>query len=152
ENSKSPIFLHELAGRITSAGKYNLNLDAEFIIKKGFRIKYEDTDSLYLTCPDRYYKKCDEAFFRKELSKEAYWTEMVKITMNVMKRLGNQVNAYLRIKKWDVLSKYSILRGTTVGICAYFVNKNDSFLLLPSDKIMQIKDSDKRKKEIDIYS
>ncbi|CAI2185149.1 19765_t:CDS:2, partial [Funneliformis geosporum] len=52
-------------------GKYNLNLVAEFILKKGFRIKYEDTDSLYLTCPDRYYEKCDEIFFKKELSKEA---------------------------------------------------------------------------------
>src|SRR5438034_1250265 len=66
-NSKSPIFLRELAGGTTSAGKYNLNLVAEFVTKKGFGIKYGDTDSLYLTCPDKYYEKCDEAFFRKEL-------------------------------------------------------------------------------------
>ena len=83
-NSKSPIFLRELAGGTTSAGKYNLNLVAEFVTKKGFVIKYGDTDSLYLSYPDRYYEKCDEAFFRKELSKEAYWAEMVKITMDVM--------------------------------------------------------------------
>ncbi|CAI2189408.1 5224_t:CDS:2, partial [Funneliformis geosporum] len=89
-NSLSPIFLHKLACRTTMAGKYNLNLVVEFVSKKGFGIKYGDTDFLYLTCPDRYYKKCDEAFFRKELSKEAYWTEIVKITMNVMKKLRNQ--------------------------------------------------------------
>ncbi|CAI2179044.1 17387_t:CDS:2, partial [Funneliformis geosporum] len=97
-NSLSPIFLRELACETIMAGKYNLNLIAEFVIKKGFRIKYGNTNSLYLTCPNRYYKKCDEAFSRKELSKEAYWTEMVKITINVMKKLYNQVNAYLRIK------------------------------------------------------
>src|SRR3954452_8161279 len=97
-NSKSPIFLRELARRTTSAGKYNLNLVAEFVSKKGFGIKYGDTDSLYLTCPDRYYEKCDEVFSRKELSKEVYWTAMVKITMDVIKKLCDQVNAYLRIK------------------------------------------------------
>src|SRR6266498_316813 len=98
ENLLSPIFLRELAYRTTTAGKYNLNLVAEFVSKKGFGIKYGDTDSLYLTCPDRYYEKCDEAFFREELFKEAYWTEMVKITMDVMRKLHDQVNAYLEIK------------------------------------------------------
>ncbi|GBB96536.1 hypothetical protein RclHR1_27790004 [Rhizophagus clarus] len=98
ENSKSSIFLRELAGGITSAGKYNLSFVAEFVTKKGFGIKYGDTDSLYLTCPEKYYEKCNGAFSRKELSKEGYWTEMVEITMNVMKSLRDQVNAYLRIK------------------------------------------------------
>jgi DNA polymerase elongation subunit (family B) len=97
-NSKSPIFLRELAGGTTSVGKYNLNLVAEFVMKKGFVINYGDTDSLYLTCPDRYYEKCDEAFSRKELSKEAYWAEMVKITMDVVKKLRDQINAYFRIR------------------------------------------------------
>ena len=72
-NSKSPIFLRELTGGTTSAGKFSLNLVAEFVTKKRFGIKYGKTDSLYLTCPDKYYEKCDEAFSRKELSKEAYW-------------------------------------------------------------------------------
>src|SRR4051794_37586091 len=40
----------------------------------------------------------NEAFSRGELSKEAYWTEMVKITMDVIKKLRDQINAYLRIK------------------------------------------------------
>jgi DNA polymerase elongation subunit (family B) len=71
-NSKSPIFLRELAGRTISAGKYNLNLVAEFVTKKEFVINYKDTDSLYISCPDRYYEKCDEAFSRKELFKKAY--------------------------------------------------------------------------------
>ena len=98
KNSKSSIFLCELAGGITLAGKCILSLVAKFVIKIGFKIKYGDTDSLYLTCPDKYFEKCDEAFSRGELSKEAYWTEMVKITMDVIKKLRDQINAYLRIK------------------------------------------------------
>ncbi|CAB5208415.1 unnamed protein product [Rhizophagus irregularis] len=97
-NSLSPIFLRELACGTTTAGKYNLNLVAEFVTKKGFGIKYGDTNSLYLTCPDKYYEICDRAFNEVKLSKEAYWTEMVKITMDVMRKLRDQVNAYLRIK------------------------------------------------------
>ena len=97
-NPLSSIFLRALAGGTTSAGKYDIKLVAEYVEKKGFGIKYGDTDSLYLTCPDKYFEKCDEAFSRKELSKEAYWTEMVKITMDVMKKLRDQINAYLRIK------------------------------------------------------
>ncbi|CAI2184923.1 12181_t:CDS:2 [Funneliformis geosporum] len=59
KNLLSPIFLHRLACRTTIAGKYILNLVAEFVSKK-----------------DRYYEKCNEAFSREELSKETYWTEM----------------------------------------------------------------------------
>jgi len=40
----------------------------------------------------------------------------------------------------------------TVGMCARFINEDDSFQPPPSDKIMQIKDLDKREKEIDDYS
>ena len=53
---------------------------------------------MYLTCPDKYYEKCDRSFNEKRLSKEEYWSEMVKITMDVMKKLRDQINAYLRIK------------------------------------------------------
>ena len=66
--------------------------------RKGFGIKYGDTDSLYLTCPDKHYEKCDKAFAEGELSKEAYWAEMVKITMDVMRKLCDQVNVYLKVK------------------------------------------------------
>jgi len=67
-NSNSPFFFRELAGRITSAGQYIINLVADYVTKKGFGIKYGDTDSLYLTCPDKYYEKCDRVFNKKKLS------------------------------------------------------------------------------------
>ena len=98
KNSDSLFFFRELTREITSAEQYNINLVVDYIIKKGFEIKYDDTDSLYLTCPDKFYRKCDEVFNRGELSKEAYWTEMVKITMKVMDNFCNKVNAFLKIK------------------------------------------------------
>ena len=42
--------------------------------------------------------------------------------------------------------------GTTVGMCVRFINEDDSYQPLPSYKIMQIKNSDVREKEIDKYS
>ncbi|PKY60855.1 DNA/RNA polymerase, partial [Rhizophagus irregularis] len=47
-DSKSPFFLRELAGSVTSAGRRNIKLVADFVKSKGFQIKYGDTDSLYL--------------------------------------------------------------------------------------------------------
>ncbi|CAI2200411.1 11166_t:CDS:2, partial [Funneliformis geosporum] len=60
--SDSPFYILELAGGVTSAGRENIKLVAEFVKKKGFGIKYGDTDSLYLTCPDSYYEKCDLSY------------------------------------------------------------------------------------------
>ncbi len=42
--------------------------------------------------------------------------------------------------------------GMTTAICVRFINEDDSYQLFPSDRIMQIKDSDKKEKQIDIYS
>ena len=40
----------------------------------------------------------------------------------------------------------------TVGMCARFINEDDSYQPDPTDKIMQIKDTDEREKQIDDYS
>ena len=98
--SDFPFYKLELTGGVTSAGRENIKLVAEFVKKKGFRIKYGDTDSLYLTCPDSYYEKCDLTYDAGKgvISKLEYWTEMVKITMVVMEKLRNEVNTFLRLK------------------------------------------------------
>ncbi|CAG8654125.1 17162_t:CDS:2 [Cetraspora pellucida] len=100
-NSLSLFFFLELAGGVTLAGQYNIKLVAEHVTKKkGFGIKYRDTDSLYFTCPVKCYKECDLAYNddKGTISKLEYWTEIVKITMKVMKKLRNEVNTYLKIK------------------------------------------------------
>ncbi|SRR6266540_1611032 len=57
--SDSPFYKLELVGGVTLAGQESIKLVAEFVKKKGFGIKYGDTDSLYLTYPDSYYEKCN---------------------------------------------------------------------------------------------
>ena len=59
-----------------------MRLIVEFVKKKGFGIKYGDTDFLYLTCPDSYYEKCSLTYNAGKgiISKLEYWTKMVKIT------------------------------------------------------------------------
>src|SRR5437762_11673517 len=99
-NSNFPFKYIELAGSVTSAGRENIKLVAEFVKKKGFGIKYSDTDSLYLICPNSCYEKCDLAYNdgKGTISKLEYWTEMVKITMVVMEKLRNEVNIFFRLK------------------------------------------------------
>ncbi|PKY33086.1 DNA/RNA polymerase [Rhizophagus irregularis] len=98
--SGSPFYILELAGGVTSAGQEIIKRVAEYVRKKGFRIKYGDTDSLYLICPDSCYEKYDLAYNdgKGEISKLEYWTEMVKTTMGVMEKLRNDVNTFLRLK------------------------------------------------------
>ncbi|GBC26188.2 DNA-directed DNA polymerase [Rhizophagus irregularis DAOM 181602=DAOM 197198] len=98
--SGSPFYILELAGGVTLAGQEIIKRVAEYVRKKGFRIKYGDTDSLYLICPDSCYEKYELAYNdgEGEISKLEYWTEMVKTTMGVMEKLRNDVNTFLRLK------------------------------------------------------
>ena len=65
--------LRELAGGVTSAEQRNIKLVANFVKRKGFRIKYRDTDSLYLVCSEEFFQECDTAYDNGNgLSKEEY--------------------------------------------------------------------------------
>ncbi|CAB4426131.1 unnamed protein product [Rhizophagus irregularis] len=96
-DSKSPFFLRELAGGVTSAGQRNIKLVADFVKRKGFGIKYGDTDSLYLVCPEERFQRCDEAYDSGNgISKEEYWSRMVEISMVEMEKLRDEVNDFLK--------------------------------------------------------
>ncbi len=98
--SDFPFYKLELIGDVTSAEQKNIKLVAEFMKKKSFRIKYDDTDSLYFTCLDSYYEKYDLTYDTEKgiISKLEYCTEMIKIIMVVMEKLHNEVNTFLRLK------------------------------------------------------
>ncbi|GES84373.1 DNA polymerase family B-domain-containing protein [Rhizophagus clarus] len=96
-DSKSPFYLRALAGGVTSAGQRNIKLVTDFVKSKGFQIKYEDTDSLYLVPPERCFQECDEMYDSGNgIPKEEYWSRMVNISMEVMEKLRDEVNDFLR--------------------------------------------------------
>ncbi|PKK59165.1 DNA/RNA polymerase [Rhizophagus irregularis] len=96
-DSKSPFFLRELAGGVTSAGRRNIKLVADFVKSRGFQIKYGNTDSLYLICPEECFQECDEAYDSGNgIPKEEYWSRMVEISMEVIGKLHDDVNDFLR--------------------------------------------------------
>ncbi|RHZ57140.1 hypothetical protein Glove_393g50 [Diversispora epigaea] len=96
-NSGSPFFSLPLAGRVTSAGQRNIKLVVDFVKNKDFKIKYGDTDSLYLVCPEEYFQECNTAYNNgNRISKEKYWNEMVKISMRVMGELHDKINEFLK--------------------------------------------------------
>ncbi len=59
---------------------------------------------------------------------------------------------YLKIaKKFNMKIDISYYLKQTVGMYICLINEDDKYQLFSSDKIMQIKDLDKREKEIDDY-
>ena len=94
-NSLSPFFMLHLAGGVTSAGQFNIKLVADFVRSKGFRIKYGDTDSLYLQPPDSVFAECDENYALGKLTREEYFSAMVRITMRALNQVRDDVNAML---------------------------------------------------------
>ena len=60
--------------RFQLSGQRNIKLVADFVKNKGFKIKYGDTNSLYLVCPEEYFQECDTAYDNGNgISKEKYW-------------------------------------------------------------------------------
>ncbi|RIA79608.1 hypothetical protein C1645_745805 [Glomus cerebriforme] len=95
-NSGSPFFLRVLVSGVTSAGQRNIKLIADLIRRKGFGIKYRNTNLLYLICPEEYFQKYDEKYILEKISKEKYWEKMVEISMKTMSELQGEVNDFLR--------------------------------------------------------
>lgn len=94
-NSLSPFFVLALAGGVTTAGKFILTSVLKFVEEKGFKAEYGDTDSLYLKCPEHVYAGCDADFEAGRITREEYWTQMVKITMRVIDDVRAEVEVFL---------------------------------------------------------
>jgi DNA polymerase elongation subunit (family B) len=55
----------------------------------------KNTDSLYITCPNEYFKDCDYKFINSLYDKEQYFTAMVKITLRTINKFEEEINKYL---------------------------------------------------------
>lgn len=55
----------------------------------------KNTDSLYLTCPNKYFRECDLKYISGEYSKEEFYTAMVKISLRVIANFEHEINDFL---------------------------------------------------------
>jgi len=94
-NQLSSWFLLPLAGGVTSLGQYNIKLVAEYVTSRGFCIKYGDTDSLYLVCPEQSFVDCNNDYVTGRISKEDWFAAQVRISMRVMRTIQREVNEML---------------------------------------------------------
>jgi DNA polymerase elongation subunit (family B) len=94
-NSRSALFLLPLAGGVTAAGKRCIQLAADFVQDRGYRLHAGDTDSLYLSCPAACFREADEEYAFGRLAREEYWAEQVRISMREMAALSAALNAHL---------------------------------------------------------
>jgi DNA polymerase elongation subunit (family B) len=95
-NKLGPLFLLELAGAVTGSGQYNIKLAADIVRERGFRTVYGDTDSMYLICPPALFVECDVAYALGRLTREEWWSAMVRITMRALNTIRDEVSARLK--------------------------------------------------------
>ena len=54
-----------------------------------------NTDSLYISCPESYYKELDKEYYTNKINKEEYNTNLVTITFKAIEDIKEKVNDYL---------------------------------------------------------
>ena len=55
----------------------------------------KNTDSLYLTCPNKHFVDCDSRYISGEYSKEDFYTAMVKISLRIIANFEQEMNEFL---------------------------------------------------------
>lgn len=95
-NKRSPFFVLQLAGAITTSGQDNIKMVQRFVEKELCGVMYGDTDSLYLSMPEKYFHDIDVKYYTRQINKLEYWTELVNITFETIKPLNDNVNKILQ--------------------------------------------------------
>ena len=94
-NKRSPFFVLQLAGAITTAGQTNIKMVQKFIESIGSKVYYGDTDSVYSAVSDNHFADVDKQYYTGKISKEEYWNLLVVITFTEIKKINEDVNKLL---------------------------------------------------------
>jgi len=89
------LYIVELAGAVTSAGISSIKKVYKYVEKCGYKVKYGDTDSLYIIPPDSVFAEADALFKKGKITKMEYWTQMVELTMKDLAAFKDKVNNML---------------------------------------------------------
>ena len=71
----------------TSKGSFNAGVGS---------LTVKNTDSLYISMPEKHFESLDKKYFTGEINKEEYWTDQVNITFKMITPLKNEVNNMLK--------------------------------------------------------
>ena len=55
-----------------------------------------NTDSIYSSCPEKYFIEVDKLYFANKMNKLDYWSRMIDITLQVIPNIRNAVNIFLK--------------------------------------------------------
>jgi DNA polymerase elongation subunit (family B) len=91
-NKKSPFFVIEVAGGITSYGQKNIKKAYKFCTENECAVYYGDTDSLYISMPERIFDEVDRAYYSGKITKLEYWTKLVELSFVEIERIKTGVN------------------------------------------------------------
>ena len=94
-NKISPFFVLAIAGGITSAGQRNIKAVAEYVQNRGCRLYYGDTDSVYISCPEKYFVDFDKKYYSGSINKKDYCTSLVDTTFKAIEQIKVEVNDFL---------------------------------------------------------
>jgi DNA polymerase elongation subunit (family B) len=95
-NTNSPLFRVEVSGAITYFGRKHIQMVRQKVIDMGLSVIYGDTDSLYLRSNHELFKELDLQYYKGHISKQEYWSDMIRMTMKDMDRVRNEVNKFLQ--------------------------------------------------------
>jgi DNA polymerase elongation subunit (family B) len=94
-NTNSPLFLITLAGGVTSSGQYNLKMVKDYVVELGCKPYYGDTDSIYISCNEKYYRDNDKKFYTGKIDKLTFSNNLIHITFEEIEKIKNLVNTKL---------------------------------------------------------
>jgi DNA polymerase elongation subunit (family B) len=95
-NFVSCICAVQVAGGVTTMGRYNLRLAKTFVeTELKMKVYYGDTDSLYVTCNREYFIEYDRDYFTGKVDKLTYGTRLVEETFRQIEIAKHRVNTYL---------------------------------------------------------
>ena len=80
---------------ITNDYVYDIETESHHFAAGIGQLVVHNTDSLYISCPSKYYKELDKQYYTNEITKEEYNTELVLKTFIAIDDIKNKVNDYL---------------------------------------------------------
>lgn len=88
----SPFFILEVAASITTYGKRSIQIASKAVKEKQCKIYYGDTDSIYISMPEKIFDQLDREFYTGKIEKINYWIKMVELSFSEIVSINNEVN------------------------------------------------------------